>query len=65
MLPLVLPPQIGQPDPLLRGIAELTLFAAAYIAKTLRLLQFRFDDCLNQKLKKSQAFVTHGLVSKQ
>lgn len=36
MLPLLLPPQISPPDPLLRGIVGLSLFAAAYIAEVVR-----------------------------
>lgn len=36
MLPLVLPPQWEQPDSLLRGLAGLTLFSAAYMAEVVR-----------------------------
>jgi general L-amino acid transport system permease protein len=36
MIPLVLPPQMNQPDPLLRGILGLALFSSAYIAESVR-----------------------------
>ncbi len=36
MLPLLLPPEWGQPDQLLRGLVGLILFSAAYIAEVVR-----------------------------
>lgn len=36
MLPLLLPPDWAEPDPLLRGLAGLVLFSAAYLAEVVR-----------------------------